>query len=148
MEIYTDILIEATPQSVWNILINFSRYPHWNPFLTEVLGEAVEGAGIEIEVSPPGLKKMRFKPCITSVEPCRQLTWVGKFAIPYVFDGEHSFVIEPVSDRAVRFIQKETYTGLVVPFYAKSLNQNTREGFHQMNQALKDAAEQVAYSTV
>ena len=148
MEIYTDVLIEATPQSVWNILIGFRRYPHWNPFLTEVLGEAVEGTGIEIEVSPPGLKKMRFKPCITSVKPCHQLTWVGKFAIPYVFDGEHSFVIEPEGDRAVRFIQKETYTGLVVPFYAKSLNQNTREGFHQMNQALKDVAEQAAYSTV
>ncbi|MDD1762195.1 MAG: SRPBCC domain-containing protein, partial [Methanothrix sp.] len=58
------------------------------------------------------------------------------------FDGEHSFVIEPLGERKVRFIQSEEFNGLMIPF-SKSLLNETEQNFNEMNRALKERAEQI-----
>ena len=44
----------------------------------------------------------------------------------------------------VRFSQDETFSGVLVPFYARLRLPRTRVGFDETNQALRDRAEQVA----
>jgi hypothetical protein len=61
--------------------------------------------------------------------------------VPGVFDGEHTFSIEPLEDNRVRFIQREAFKGLLVPLFARSLETNTQQGFEEMNHALKERAE-------
>ena len=41
----------------------------------------------------------------------------------------------------VRFIQREIFTGLLVPLFAHKLDTETRRGFEDMNKALKMLAE-------
>lgn len=141
MEIYTDIEIATKAEKVWQILINFNDYSNWNPFLTKVEGKAQAGTKITIHVQAPGLKSMTFNPTIVKVEENRELRWIGKFFLPGVFDGEHIFMIEELESNRVRFIQKECYTGLLIPLMADKLNNNTRSGFELMNQAVKKLAE-------
>ena len=63
--------------------------------------------------------------------------------MPGLMDGEHSFVIEPLEDNRVRFLQSESFTGVLVPFMsALGVFKNTLIGFDEMNQALKRQAEQ------
>jgi hypothetical protein len=83
---------------------------------------------------------MTFKPTVLEAEPERELRWLGRFLVPGVFDGEHSFHIEPIDDRRVRFVQAERFRGALVPVFGKTLEQ-TRRGFEAMNQALKRRAE-------
>lgn len=141
LEIYTDIEISAKAEKVWNILTNLNDYSNWNPFLVKAEGTIQKGAKITIHVQPPGLKSMIFNPTIVKNEENRTLAWEGKFILPGIFDGEHTFIIEELGSKGVRLIQKEIYTGLVIPFMAKKLNQNTRSGFELMNQAVKNLAE-------
>jgi len=58
--------------------------------------------------------------------------------------GEHCFTIEALDEKGVRFVQHEKFTGLLVPFMAKSLDKNTKSGFEAMNRALKERAEKAA----
>ena len=37
---------------------------------------------------------MTFKPTVLAVHPERELRWLGRFILPGLFDGEHSFRIE------------------------------------------------------
>lgn len=32
-ELFTEIEIKATPESVWQLLTDFEKYPEWNPFI-------------------------------------------------------------------------------------------------------------------
>jgi hypothetical protein len=61
--------------------------------------------------------------------------------IPGLFDGEHIFQIELLSDGLVRFKQREIFSGILVPLLKNSLEIDTRRGFNEMNQKLKELAE-------
>ena len=57
------------------------------------------------------------------------------------FDGEHIFTIEPLEAGDVRFVQREIFTGVLVPLFMRWLEKDTRRGFEEMNRALKLRAE-------
>ena len=77
---------------------------------------------------------------VLAAEPNRELRWVGRLLVPGLFDGEHLFLIEPVEATRVRFVQRERFGGILVPFTRKMLAA-TRTGFEHMNLALKSRAE-------
>ncbi len=84
---------------------------------------------------------MTFNPTVLFMQPERELRWLGRFSIPGIFDGEHSLNIEPLGANRVRFIQSETFRGILVPFSGAILN-DTEQSFQEMNQALREHAEQ------
>ncbi|HPJ30906.1 MAG TPA: SRPBCC domain-containing protein [Methanothrix sp.] len=60
--------------------------------------------------------------------------------MPGLFDGEHIFEIEPLGPESVKFIQREEFSGLLVPLMARTIDQ-TLTGFEEMNRALKERVE-------
>jgi hypothetical protein len=60
--------------------------------------------------------------------------------MPGLFDGEHELRLDPIPDGATRFVQRETFTGLLVPMMPRVLV-DTATGFAAMNVALQDRAE-------
>jgi hypothetical protein len=84
---------------------------------------------------------MSFRPTVLVAEPNQELRWLGHLWFSGLFDGEHSFSIEPLGEGWVRFIQRERFGGLLVPFHSKMLDRDTRRGFEEMNRALKVRAE-------
>ena len=141
-ELRTEIEIQASDEQIWQLLTDFASFPQWNPFIRQVKGEAKAGGRLEVHIQPSGASGMTFKPVVLKVEPNRELRWLGRLLIPGLFDGEHIFTIETLEANRVRFTQREVFTGLFVPLFARSLNTDTRRGFEEMNQALKSRAEQ------
>jgi hypothetical protein len=140
-QLLTEIEINAPPERVWRLLTDFAGFPEWNPFIRRAIGEPRKGAQLEVYLQPSGAKGMTFRPKVLKAEPNRELRWLGHFLIPGLFDGEHIFTIEPLDADGVRFVQRELFTGLLVPLLARSLDKDTRRGFEEMNQALKLRAE-------
>ncbi len=138
-EIRTEIEIEASAERVWDLLTDFARFPEWNPFIRQVKGRASTGNQLTVTIQPPGGKSMTFKPHVLDAEPNRQLRWIGRVLIRGLFDGEHSFGIEPLGENRVRFTHRERFSGLFVPFFSTGRSQ---QGFEEMNKALKTRAEQ------
>ncbi|MBJ6726549.1 SRPBCC domain-containing protein [Geomesophilobacter sediminis] len=140
-QLQTEIEIKAAPERIWSILTDREAYPDWNPFIRSIRGDLVRGAKLEVRIQPPGAKGMTFRPSVLVAESNRELRWLGHFLFPGLFDGEHSFVIEPVASGPVIFRQCERFSGILVSLFRGSLDGATRRGFEEMNRALKARAE-------
>ena len=143
-ELRSEIEIQASAERVWQLLTDFPSFPQWNPFIRKATGNIRVGERLEVNIQPSGASGMTFRPTVLKAEPNRELRWLGHLLISGLFDGEHSFTIEPLGEGRVRFTQREVFTGLLVPLLARGLDTDTRRGFEEMNQALKARAEQVA----
>jgi hypothetical protein len=141
-ELVTEIEIQATAERVWQLLTDFARFPQWNPFIRRASGAAKAGERLQVYMQPSDASGMAFRPTVLKAESQRELRWLGHFLMPGLFDGEHSFSIESLGSKRVRFVQHEVFTGLLVPLLAHSLDTDTRRGFEEMNRALKVQAEQ------
>jgi hypothetical protein len=128
--------IDAAPEAVWGELADTDAYPGWNPFVRRLDGRLEQGARLDVEIEPPGGRAMTFKPTVLEARPGRELRWLGRLLLPGLFDGEHSFEIEPLAPGRSRLTQAERFSGLLVRPFAGTL-EKTERGFEAMNKALK-----------
>jgi hypothetical protein len=145
-EIKTTIEIDASVSKIWMVLMDFSRYSEWNPFIRSIRGQAKQGERLEIFIQPPGGNGMTFRPVILALQPEHELRWIGRIVVPGIFDGEHQFQLEPIGERRTRLIHREVFSGLLVPLLWQTLDTQTRQGFEEMNLALKNRVESRASS--
>jgi hypothetical protein len=140
-ELYSEIEIDTSAERVWGILTDFASYPEWNPFIPKISGEPKVAERLELRLEPPGSWGITLRPTVLNAEPERELRWLGHLLVAGLFDGEHTLAIQPLEEDRVRFIQRETFGGLLVPLFARSLDKSTRRGFEEMNRSLKERAE-------
>jgi len=139
-EIETTVEIDAPPAAVWRVLTDFPTYGEWNPFIPTIAGNVQVGERLTVRLEPPGGKGMTIEPTVLAAEPERELRWKGRLVIPGLFDGEHTFRIEPIDGQRSRFVHGERFTGILVGFVNGILGK-TEAGFEQMNAALKQRVE-------
>ncbi|MCV9388303.1 SRPBCC domain-containing protein [Reichenbachiella ulvae] len=135
LSISSDILINAPAEKVWSILMDFEKYPDWNPLVKEIKGNPE--VGNTISVSLPG---MNFKPEVLALKENSEFRWKGKLLFKGLFDGEHYFILEE-RDGGVELFHGEYFSGLLVGMLRKKLEGETLDGFKAMNESLKKLAE-------
>lgn len=138
-QIATEIVIAASADDVWAVLMDFAAYPEWNPFIRSIEGRAAVGEVLRVSIQPPGSTARLFKPVVLRLDPPGSFVWRGSLPIPGLFTGEHSFRLTRQGDNT-RLHHTEGFSGILVPFLRKLLARS-EEGFHQMNEALKARAE-------
>jgi hypothetical protein len=139
--IRTEIVIHATPAEVWNVLTDFNRYPEWNPFITSLKGVSTKGEKLVARMEPPNGSAMTFKPTVLIANRNKELRWLGHLLFPGLFDGEHIFELYENTDGTTTFVQREEFTGILVPLFSKMLDTKTLAGFELMNKQLKQRVE-------
>jgi hypothetical protein len=144
-EVRSEIEINSYPESVWRILIDFAAYDQWNPFINKVIGPPTEGSKIDIYIETPSGKNRKYSPRITRVEEGRELRWFGKSSLPGFLNAEHIFIIEELQPERVHFIQRELFDGLLTRVFGKGVDTDIRQGFQDMNDALKKRAERSSH---
>ena len=140
-ELNTEIEINASAERVWQMLTDFEAYPQWNPFIRSIEGKPEPNSKLKIFIQASGAGGMKFSPTVLTAEPPKELRWLGSLLIRGVFDGEHILTIEPLAENRIKFVQREKFSGLLVPLFWSSLDTDTRRGFNEMNAALKERAE-------
>ena len=130
--------IQAPPATVWQVLTDTDRYPDWNPFMPRLSGRLVRGERLTLTVRP-GTRTMTFRPRVLAVEDGTLIRWRGRLGMSGLFDGEHELRVEPTADGGTRFVQRESFTGLLVPMMPRVLV-DTAAGFAAMNTALRARA--------
>lgn len=138
--IESSIDIDAPPEKVWSILMDFDAYPDWNPFITRIKGEQALGGKIEAYLSLSESKGMTFKPTVKVFDEGTELTWLGIMFVPGLFDGRHTLRIEPRAGGST-FVHRESFTGLLAGPMMRFIGKSTENGFQAMNEALKARAE-------
>jgi hypothetical protein len=143
-QLTSQIDIDASPAHVWAVLSNFAAYQEWNPFIVHAGGTAVAGCPLTLRLQPTEGRAVTVHPTVLEARDGRRLRWLGRLGIPGIMDADHVFTIEHRVDGGSRLRQDETFSGILVPFVARSLDRGTLPAFHAMNQALKRQAERAA----
>jgi hypothetical protein len=139
-EIQTQIVIQATPEKIWKVLMDFDHYADWNPFIKSISGEKKVGSRLTAFLQPPGENGMTFKPKVMECKVNQEFRWLGKLWGGGFFNGEHYFILQDLGDNSVQFTHGEKFTGILVGMLGGMLK-NTKNGFEAMNRALKERAE-------
>lgn len=137
--IETTVDLHASPETVWETLVDFESYPEWNPFVTSIEGRPVEGERLAIRIEPPEGRAMSFKPRVTAAVPQKHFEWLGKLGLKGLFDGRHEFRIEEIGPEHTRLTHRESFSGLLVGLLLNEAD--IRAGFEGMNEALRERVE-------
>lgn len=133
------IEIDAKPEEIWKVLLDFKSWESWNPFIPIVEGNLKIGEYLRIKVTPPEMKPMIFKPKVYEVTINDKIVWGGSF-LKILYRGDHAFLLEPISISKTRFRQIERFMGPMVLLMTRMIRK-TEIGYHQMNLALKEQVE-------
>jgi hypothetical protein len=136
----SETFINAPIENVWDILTDVEKYNQWNPLLYMANGKIKQGEIVIIHAKT-ATKDMRLKCQVTKVEPLRELTWTFSIIHTFLFQGVHTFRLEP-GEGGLKFIDREKFTGLLLPTQAKDLRTNGLTAMIEMGKALKARSEQ------
>jgi len=145
-ELLTGIDIDASAGDVWNVLVDFERYPEWTGVFEFPLGHIKAGERLTVRISSGGSRSMVFKPLLLEAREPVEYRWKGRLLLKGLFDGEHVFRIEEGGGGRVRFTHAEIFSGFLVPWLWRDLDTNTRRGFERFNVDMKRRAEEISRS--
>jgi len=145
--ITTEIEINAPSAFVWKVLTDFPSYGLWNPFIRQITGKLIVGKRLSVFARLPCGLPMVLWPKILGFGIEQEIRWLGSLIVSGLLDGEHVFELKPLAEAQVRFIQKEAYSGVLLPIMWPWLKGQGFEAFGMMNLALKRAAEQSCESS-
>lgn len=129
--------IRATPDAIWEILTDASRYTSWNTTVDKVEGRIAPGEKVTVHAKlSPG---RAFPVKVTQFDPPRKMIWTGGMPLG-LFRGERTFSLTPCGEGSVEFYMKEVFSGLLSPLIERSIP-NLQPAFDEFAAALKKRAE-------
>jgi hypothetical protein len=141
-EILSSLDIDAPAARVYELLADFGGYADWNPFIVCAEGVARPGERVRLRIRPPGWRESIHVVKVLTVEPDREITWLGRMWLPGVLDGHHIFRVEPIDEKRCRLVHNEVFRGILVPVLWRTfIDTRMREGFAALNHSLKAVAE-------
>ena len=143
-ELRTETVINASATRIWEILMDFESYPTWNPFIISINGNQVAGSTLTVKLQLPDGMGMTMRPKVLVVKDYQEFRWKGQLLVPGLFDGEHIFELRDNNDNTTTFIQRELFSGILIPLFRNLIDVKTRIGFEAMNTQLRDKAEKIA----
>ena len=138
-----EIEISAPCALVWKAVTDFPGYGSWNPFIRRIAGELIVGERLRVLARLPCGLPMLLWPKVLELEVERKIRWLGSLLLSGLLDGEHIFMLEPLGKTKVRFVQREEYSGVLLPIMWSWLRDQGHGAFEMMNRALKVTAERL-----
>lgn len=134
--IYTDIVIDATPEQVWSVVTDTASYTDWSAFLVDVQGKIKDGAKITA-VFQTNPKKAKLTPIehTISVEEGKEFFWAEKG--PGGIVDNHHFKVEATADGKTKFIQSDEIRKGITWLAGGSLSKMYAKGYQAFNRNLK-----------
>jgi hypothetical protein len=134
----TSIIIQASPETIWNILIDAAKWEQWNPTITKIEGNIALGETVKVyaKITP----NRAFSVKVSELIPNERMIWTS--GMPFgLFKGERTYNLSRQGDGSVEFAMQEVFSGLILPLIAKSIP-NLQPAFNEFSEALKKQAEE------
>jgi hypothetical protein len=138
-----EIEINAPCAVVWKVVTDFAGYGSWNPCIRRIAGALIAGERLRVLARLPCGLPVLLWPKVLEVEVERKIRWLGSPILPGLLDGEHLFILEPLGKTKVRFVQREEYSGVLLPIMWSWLRGQGHGAFEMTNSALKVEAERL-----
>lgn len=132
----TSTSIQASPEAVWEVLTDASKWTQWNPTVERIEGTIAPGRKVTVHTRlSPG---RAFPVVVSRFEPPSRMVWTGGMPLG-LFKGERTYVVEP-QGRGVVFSMRETFSGLMAPLITRSIP-DMQPAFDEFAAALKRRCE-------
>jgi uncharacterized protein YndB with AHSA1/START domain len=131
--------INASPETIWNILTDPASYPDWDLSMDHIEGKLEPGETVKFFTK---LSDQAFPVKVTAFEPGKRMVLTG--GMPFgLFKSERTHTLTPSGNDQTTFHTKEIFSGLLLPIFRKNLPDLT-ENFEGFAAALKKWAEKNA----
>lgn len=134
--IHSKILIDASPEQVWAALMASGAIP---PEIRNAICEERIDEPFSVTMSSDGRSVSLIVKLLAAERP-RTIRWKGHLLFPGLFDGDHSIEISENSPRSSLLQQCENFSGILVPFLSRTIEQ-TKQRFEETNSEIRDLAE-------
>jgi len=136
-EIRTEIALEASAERVWELLVDCSLYPQWNPLFHQATGQKNAGGQLELIVNLPEISPFVVRPKLLAVEPQTSYCWRYTWFFAGLLTWKYSAALESLAPHRLKFIQSSAFGGILGPLFDLSLRASVSHGLEQMNKAIK-----------
>jgi hypothetical protein len=129
--------INASPEKIWGILTDASKYTDWDPGMISLTGKIAPSEKITIyaKISP----KRAFKVTVSEFNVNRKMVWSSGMPLG-LFKGVRTFTLEPLQNGQVRFSLQEVFSGPMLTMIGSSIP-DMNPTFAEFAAALKKRAE-------
>jgi uncharacterized protein YndB with AHSA1/START domain len=145
MKVATEILIQAPPEKIWSVIIDFPAYPEWNRFLKAVRGQPAPDSQIEVDVHYYGKNVEKKTGIVTGFNPPKYFSWVWKHSWgAWFLSSEHVLRLKEKEGGRAIFFQEIYLTGLGLKFRRRDMEHMAKLSMGKLNDDLKFRIEGVA----
>ncbi len=129
-------LIDASPATVWRVLLDAPNYPNWDSGVVRVDGSIAPGAKITVvsAVNP----KRAFPVTVAELRPEQRMVWSGGMPLG-LFKGVRTFTLA-AEGTSTRFTMREEFSGPLLSLIGRSIP-DLGPSFQQFTRGLKAKAE-------
>lgn len=129
--------IQASPDTIWAILVDTESYPNWDPGMERIEGRLALGERVKFFTKFSPDKAFPVK--VTGFEPGRKMVLTG--GMPFgLFKSERTHTLAPGDDGSTVFQTEEIFAGLLFPVFGKQIPDLT-QSFNDFADGLKREAE-------
>ncbi len=136
--------IQAPVAAVWSVLIDFPRYPEWNPFTTRVETTGEIGARVVMDVHL-GKRRLRMRERVRVHEPGQRIGWGLFIGGGRLLDCTRVQELTAIDESTTRYTCEEAFRGWLVPLFFGWTEQAMHEGFAATAAALERRVEERAW---
>jgi uncharacterized protein YndB with AHSA1/START domain len=136
--------IDAPAQLVWDVMVDYARYPEWNPYTVEVETTLEIGDPIDLTLPNPDGSEGTFvnREFIRVVDPPHHLRYDTGEQMEGIFAYRDQW-IEPLGPERCTYRTTDTFSGEHASLVIETTGAWVKEGFDAVAHALKARAEQL-----
>lgn len=129
--VQTEVVIEASPESVWHVLTDIEQYKEWNPVFEYKQGLLQQGDKIVYKVNEAEDKSAVMSAKVKKLVPNKLLNQTGGLWGVITFDHTHTLT---KVEEGTRVTIHEEYAGIYVNFWSEKI---IATQYKKLAQALK-----------
>jgi hypothetical protein len=130
-----ELIIPAPRPAVWDVLVDFARYPEWNPFTVGVGTTGRIGDPVLLDVMLGG-KPVKMRERMRVFEPQQRVGWGLRILGGVLLDCTRVQELEDAGEGSTRYVCYESFRGLSVPFFFGFYRTAMQAGFEANAAAL------------
>ena len=141
-EVRTEIVINATKEEIFKVLIDTDNWASWNPIVKDVKGTTKLGSQLTVSMAGknPESKGPVYKAKVVQFEENKKIVWHAKMLFSFLFSNEKILELETTGGKT-KFIQIETFSGIMVNAMWDKMKDGVPIMLNMMNEALKENCE-------
>lgn len=138
-----ELIIDAPPETVWQVISNLAAYGEWNPFVRQASSSLQPGDEISMQVKLVGPPQKQIE-VVTGYQEGKGFSYRMKPFPLGALASARDHLIEPAADGKTRYCSHFELRGWLAPVVKAMLSGPLQKGFDGMAKGIKARAESLA----